>query len=184
MVEKKYIYGGVEYRSEREVRKAIFQKERHFLGRTPVENVTEFWGKHNVVYSETEKQLSLEELKIRKAFEVKQAFLRWRNSSATLISSLGFLADSNERTKSDVESLLDIYEVNPSGSITFRDANNVFHDLSLEDLKLLKKEIINNGLFAYQQKWQFDALIESATSADEIKNIKVEFVGKDYTMKE
>lgn len=56
---KIYIYQGVEYKTEREVRQAIFKEKRQAL---PTLNTAEDWAKHGVVYTEVEVQLTQEEL--------------------------------------------------------------------------------------------------------------------------
>ena len=176
---KKFIYDGVEYSYEREVRKAIYEKEHKIFSKAPSENVTEFWAKFGVTY--TEEQEPFEPLKARKAFAIKRAFLDWRNNKATLISSLGFKADSNERANTDVSGLLIAYENNQDALITFRDADNLFHSLTYAQVKTLQKEIIENGNYAYEQKWVLDAQVGKATTKEELDAIKIEFVGKDFT---
>jgi hypothetical protein len=134
-----------------------------------------------VIYTEEEWVTPIESLKAQKADEIKQAFLNWRGQEATLVSSLGFKADSNERAMSDVNGLLVAYESHQDAPITFRDADNQFHELSYAQLKVLQLEIIQNGNYAYEQKWSFDAQVESATSEDELNAIHIEFVGKDFS---
>lgn len=175
---KKFVYNGIEYSSEREVRKAIFEKEHKIFSKSPNKNVVEFWAQFGVAYSE--EQEPIEVLKQRKYFVIKQAFLNWRNNQATLISSLGFEADSNERANTDVSGLLVAYEDNQDALITFRDADNEFHALTYAQAKTLQKEIIENGNHAYAQKWMLDAQVESATTKEEIDAIEVEFKGKNF----
>ena len=175
---KKYVFQDVEYSSELDVRKALFDKSHKMLGKTPSENVPEFWAKFGVVY--IEEQEPIEFFKTQKSFAIKRAFLDWRNNKATLISSLGFKADSNERANTDVSGLLVAYEDNQDALITFRDAENQFHELSYSQLKVLRLEIIANGNYAYEQKWLLDAQVESATTKEELDTIDVEFVGKNF----
>lgn len=175
---KKFIYKGNEYTSERDVRKAIYEKEHKIFSKAPSENVTEFWVKFGVTYIEEEE--SIDVLKQLKSFVVKQAFLNWRNNNATLVSSLGFKADSNERAMSDVSGLLIAYEDNQNALITFRDADNEFNSLTYAQVKTLQKEIIENGNYAYEQKWLFDSQIESATTKEEIDAVNVNFEGKNF----
>lgn len=176
---KKFVYEGVEYQSERAVRQAIKKAERKIFSSAPFENVAEFWAFHGVTY--IEEQEPIEVFKSRKAFVIKQAFLNWRNNQATLFSSLGFKADSNERANTDVSGLLVAYEDNPDALITFRDAGNEFHSLTYAQVKTLQKEIIENGNHAYAQKWMLDAQVESATTKEELDAIEVKFEGKDFS---
>ncbi len=175
---KKFIYNGVEYASERDVRKAIFEQEHKIFSKTPGENVEEFWSKFAVNY--IEEQEPIEKLREWKHNAIKNAFLIWRGDQATLISSLGFKADSNERAMSDVSGLLVAYEDNQGALITFRDADNQFHSLTYEQAKTLQKEIIANGNYAYAQKWAFDAQVGNATTEEELDAIEVKFEGSNF----
>lgn len=195
---KKYLYDGETYLSEKKLRNAIFEKERKAFGKPPSElkgnslpwfktkslNVNvpktdeEFWAQHSVVI--VEEKEPIEVFKQRKSFVVKQAFLNWRKT-ATLFSSLGFKADSGERANTDVSGLLVAYEDNRDALIMFRDADNEFHSLTYAQVKTLQKEIVENGNYAYAQKWAFDAQVDSATTKEELDAIQIEFVGKDFS---
>ena len=175
---KKYLYNGKEYTSAYQVRQAIFEAERKAFPAEPEEGRAEFWAEHNVTY--TEEEIPLAAWKARKSFAIKQAFLNWRNNQATIVSSLGFKADSNERANTDINGLLVAYESNQDASITFRDADNQFHNLSYDQLKVLQLEIIENGNHAYAQKWAFDAQVESAASEEDLNAIEVKFEGKNF----
>ena len=176
---KKFIYNDIVFTYERDVRKAIYEKEHKIFSKAPSENAVEFWAKFGVTYIEEQEPIDV--FKQRKSFVVKQAFLNWRNNEATLVSSLGFKADSNERAMSDVSGLLIVYEDNQNALITFRDADNNFRELTYAQVKLLQKEIIENGNYAYQQKWLIDAQVDNATTEDDLKAIEVKFVGKDFS---
>ncbi len=175
---KKYLYKGAEYASEILVRKALLESEKKIFSKTPKENIKEFWSKFGVEYIEEAE--SLDECKARKSRIVKQAFLDWRNNKATLVSSLGFEADSNERANVDVNGLLVVYEGKQDETIAYRDANDQFHALTYEQLKVLQKEIIANGSHAYTQKWHLEAQIENAETKDELDSIEVVFEGKNF----
>ena len=176
---KKFKYQELVYNNELDLRKHLFESKKLTLGKTPTENIAEFWSKYGVTYIEEVEPI--ETLKAQKSFVIKQAFLNWRNNQATLISSLGFKADSNERANTDVSGLLVAYEDNQEDLITFRDADNEFRSLTYAQVKTLQKEIIENGNFAYEQKWLLDAQVEKATTKEELDAIKVVFVGKDFT---
>ena len=172
-----YQYQGVMYPSERDVREALYKTTRRALGPTPKTNVAEFWAKYGITLIEKE---PYELQKKRLEFKIKQSFLQWRNSKATLTSSLGFVVDSYERAKSDVEGLISLCESKLQNNVTFRDADNNFHDIELEDLRTIKLEIIENLNYAYEQKWVFDDLLKNATESQDLENIDIAFVGKDF----
>lgn len=175
---KRYEYQGLHFASERDLRKRLYETKKIALGKTP-ENAIEFWAKYGVTYIEEDEPI--ETFKQQKTFVIKQAFLTWRNKNATLTSSLGFSADSNERAMSDVNGLLVAYEDNKDALITFRDADNVFHTLTYSQVKTLQKEIVANGNYAYEQKWLLDAQVENATTKEKLDAIEVKFIGKDFT---
>lgn len=177
---KKYIFNGVEYTSEYSVRQAIFEKDRIAFGKP---TTSEDWLTLGVQYSEEEEVTPLELLKTQKSNQIKRLFLNWREQEATIISSLGFKADSNERANTDIGGLIIAHENDQTALITFRDADNQFHNLTIEQLKVLQKEIIENGSYAYAQKWAYDAQVEGATCKEEVEAITVEFVGKDFSVK-
>ena len=174
----KYIYDGAEYFSEQELRGVIFNANRKVFGIAPKENVAEFWKRFGVTY--VEEQEPLEVLKQQKLTVIKRVFLAWRNDHATLTSSLGFNADSTERANMDVNGLLVAYEDARDSLITFRDADNIFRSLNYSQLKTLQKEIIENGSFAYEQKWLLDSQVENAKTKEELDAIQVDFVGKEF----
>ena len=178
---KKYVFDGVEYFSENSVRQAIFEKTRTAFGKP---TTSEEWLELGVKYLEEEVVIPLEQLKTQKSNQIKQLFLNWREREATLTSSLGFVVDSNERANTDIAGLLIANEDSQSAPIIFRDADNTFHTLTYEQLKVLQKEIIENGSYAYTQKWEYDAQVESATSKEELESIKVIFLGKDFSVRD
>lgn len=176
---KEYRFQGEIFKTERDVRKALFEANRIALGKTPNEDVAGFWRKYEIEY--IEKEEAIEDLRKPKRALLKMSFLDWRNNKATLQSSLGFKVDSNERANADVDGLLVAYEANQGAKILFRDADNQFQELTYNDLKVLKKEIVLNGIFAYEQKWGFDEQIEVSQTKEELNAIEIKFVGKDFS---
>ena len=175
---KKYIFEGNTYTTESAVRNAIFQKQRIAFG---IPKDADEWLEYGVTYTEEDDVIDLDALKLRVHNSVKREFLNWRNNTATLVSSLGFVADSNERANTDIAGLLVVYADNQDAGITFRDANNAFHILSYQQLKVLQLEIIANGNFAYEQKWRMDQLVDAATTAEELNAIEIAFEGMDFS---
>ena len=178
---KKYLYNGVAYPTELKVREAIFKDKRKAFNKMPKDaNEVEFWAKHNVKIVEEESD-SLEHLKVMKSIELKQIFLRWRTNQATLVSSLGFTINANERAKSDIEDLICLHESLQSESIEFRGADNTFYTVTLADLNTMRLEIIENNAFAYQQKWNFEADINAAESYEQLNSIVIVFEGMNFS---
>lgn len=127
---------------------------------------------------------TLEEVKAEKTSQLDSAFNAWYNDGATLISSLGFEADSDSRAMQDVNGLVVAAESSATFSETgliFMDANNEGHQVSLEDLKTLQLEIIAAGNAAYQEKWKLRDAINAATSKDELEAIEIKFHPVDFS---
>ena len=167
---KKYLYNYKEYSSEYQVRRAVWENERKVFEKEPEENRAEFWEKLNVTYSEEEQQFTLKELRAKKLGELDRAFYVWRSKQATLVSSLGFEADADERAMIDVSGLVAL-----EAPAVFMDANNVPHELTADQIKILHKEIIQSGNKAYETKWALRNAISAAESKDALEAIELKF---------
>lgn len=126
---------------------------------------------------------TLEEVRASKLSELDSAFMSWYEDKATVTTSLGFVADSDARAMMDVSGLVTTLEAQPVESratVAFMDANNEPHLLSLEQLKTVQVEIIQNGQSAYQQKWALRTAIESAQTKEELDAIEIKFTAEDF----
>ncbi len=119
---------------------------------------------------------NVEEIRSDKLDELNRMFDSWRTDVATLISSLGFEADADEKANADVNGLVTLGE-----SATFMDAHNEAHELTLEQLKVLQKEIIQSGSLQYQAKWAFRDAINNATTKEELEAITIAFAPIDFS---
>ena len=123
----------------------------------------------------TEEEL-LAQAKSVKLAELNTKFSAWREDGATLISSLGFTADADEKANDDVSGLVIL-----GNSATFMDADNQPHELTIDQLKVLQKEIIESGVSAYETKWAYRNTINAATTVDTVNAIEIKFEPKDFT---
>lgn len=127
---------------------------------------------------------TLDQLKIEKLVQLEEAYLKWRNADAYLVSSLGFPADSDERANTDVNAIIDELEEKPEearGTTIFRGYDNKFYPLTLGQLQTLKYEIGRNGRYSYKQKWAYEDAIKNATSKEELDAIEIVFQPLDAT---
>lgn len=127
---------------------------------------------------------TVDEVREQKINELNAAFLTWYDKDATVTSSLGFVADSDSRAITDISGLVTALEAQPVESrtaVAFMDANNTAHQLSLDQLKTLQLEVIQNGQAAYAQKWTLRSQIEAAESVDAINSIEIAFTGLDFS---
>lgn len=168
---KKYVYNGEEYASVYAVRKAVFEAERKAFATPETEDE---WAELGVTVVEILPELS--ELKARKLRLLDAVFMQWRGDGATLISSLGFTADADERAMIDVNGLVALGE-----GATFMDAENTPHELTAEELKTLQVEIIQSGNAAYQQKWALRTVIEASENEEQLNAVAIGFSPVDFS---
>lgn len=139
-------------------------------------------GYHHKIVRIPEK--TIDEVRAEKLSELDSAFMSWYEDKATVTTSLGFVADSDARAMMDVNGLVTTIEVQSSQAretVAFMDANNEPHLLSLDQLKTVQVEIIQNGQSAYQQKWSMRTAIEQATTKEEIEAIEIKFTAEDFS---
>lgn len=191
-MQKLYVYKGETYYSAYAVKRAIEKAENKRFWAEPkdatLEEKQSFWKEFNVEYREEPDPVppepTLEELKQRKLNQLEQSFLRWYETDATVVSSLGFTADSDARSMMDVSGLVTTLEAVPEESrstVAFMDSSNTPHLLTLEQVKVLQLEIIQNGQAAYQQKWTLRTAIESAEDKEALDAITIEFTPSDFS---
>lgn len=113
---------------------------------------------------------ALEEAKLEKLAEIKQAFLV-EEETGHCTSSLGFEADATRRSKSDIDGLVQVMEQGGLTEVPFRDYNNVTHALTLDQMKVLQLEVIQSGLDAYNHKWALEKEVEAATTPEAVQAI-------------
>lgn len=176
-MKKSYVYKGQIYSSEKEVRNAIFADRRLAFMEEPENDKRAFWRALGVEYVEEKEDESLEFLKEQKLYELERAFSRWRNGGAYIYSSLGGVKiDADQRAMIDVSGLAALDK-----PAVFMDAENTPHQLTAEQIKILRREIVEGGNFSYQQKWDLRNQIKSAETKEELE--KIELVFLPYTAK-
>lgn len=127
---------------------------------------------------------ALDDVKAEKLAELDAAFMDWYEKDATVMTSLGFVADSDSRAITDVTGLVTVLEAQPAetrSTVAFMDHDNVPHTLTLEQMKTVQLEIIQNGQSAYAQKWAYRSAIENAESVEALQVLKFEFTGEDFS---
>lgn len=121
----------------------------------------------------------LEEARTDKLTELSQKHHE-AEEGGILQSSLGFPVDVNTRANRDVSGLISQMEMTSVTTAQFCDANNAFHEVTLDNLKVLQLELIQYAQSLYATKWQLRAAIEAAKTADELNAIDIKFV-TDFT---
>lgn len=188
---KKYIYNEKEYTSYqlKQLRHDLFVNERKCIAwpdtSLGVEKVNEVLNEHGITYvEEPDPEIPLETLKARKLTLLERAFMQWYEVDAVCTSSLGFVVDSDVRAVTDVSGLITVAESTPEEqrqNVAFMDHENQPHMLNLDQLNVLRLEIIQNGQSAYQQKWAMRESINGAQSAEDLDAIEIKFNGLDFS---
>ena len=127
---------------------------------------------------------TVEEVRTEKMRALDAAFMSWYEDGATVVSSLGFEADSDQRAITDVNGLVTAVEAQATLSdsgVIFMDAHNEGHQLTLDQLKILQLEIIGAGSAAYQEKWKLRDAIEKAKTKKELEKIEIAFHPADFS---
>lgn len=129
--------------------------------------------------------LSLEELKQKKLEQVgtiTATFEENLNKDMYFISSLGFKSDGDRRTRTNIEDLIQFFDLQAQdGKVPYRDYNNETQELTKEQLRVLLQEQIMNGKELYNQKWALQDAINGAQSIEDLKKIEIKFTMKDFT---
>lgn len=175
-----YLYNGQTYYSAYTVKQAIFENERLAFGAEPLENRERFWEQFGVQYQEIEdpppEPKSIDEVRQEKLDQLQNKFNLWYNDRATVITSLGYTVDADTTAAVDVAGLITTNE-----SRVFNDANNMTHDVTSEDLQLIRTEIEQARQAARQQKWDYRTAILAAETIEQIQQIKIKFVPMDFS---
>lgn len=93
-----------------------------------------------------------------------------------VISSLGFRANADRRSLQNVENLIRLGQ-----ETVFKDYDNQFHSVSIQDLETLLMEISANGSNLYNQKFQMQFRVQNITTLQELENFEVQFEMMDFT---
>ncbi|WAV99674.1 DUF4376 domain-containing protein [Oxalobacter aliiformigenes] len=113
-------------------------------------------------------QRPLEEVKTEKLAELETAFAR-ASQEAHCTSSVGFEIDADEIANRNIEGLVLVMQ--PEQTTLFRAYDNSFHEVTREQLEVMRKEIIINSQYLYQAKWTMEAQIQAAETAEALDTI-------------
>lgn len=123
------------------------------------------------------------EYKSKQLTEISDAFEDNLNRDMYFISSLGFKANGDRRTANNIANLINMFDIasGEKGTVSYRDYDNVDHELNKEQLATLLAEHIGNGNALYSQKWTKKEAIKNASTLDDLAAISLDFEMKDYT---
>ena len=129
------------------------------------------WTLEPVTHTPGDEARRLAEAKAAKLSEIKSAFTA-AEADGFVESSLGFRADATRRSIGDIEGLIDLVS---SGAlpvpVTFRDYDNGYHSLTLDQLNTLRLEAKGRGPLLYARKWEMEAAVDAALTVDDVQAI-------------
>jgi len=135
-----------------------------------------FYENDEWVLKDIDYQAIFERNKQNKLSEVKTKFMDKLNNG--IMHSTVLNKDVNARKGIDdvnIQSLIDLMTATNQTTSQFRCADNNFIEVTLDQLKQLKLEMIQFGFSLYQKKWQFEAQVEQAKTQEELDAINVSF---------
>lgn len=113
---------------------------------------------------------SLEGARTEKLTELEAAF-NLASKEAHCTSSSGFEIDADEIANRNIEGLVLVMQ---AGETTlFRAYDNSFHEVTREQLEIMRKEIVINSQYLYQAKWTIEAQIMQAQTAQAVADIDI-----------
>ena len=136
------------------------------------------WCDISFSYDETEDSIekictcvpNLEKARTIKTLALQTAF-DTASKEAHCTSSAGFEIDADEIANRNIEGLVLVMQ---AGETTlFRAYDNSFHEVTREQLEIMRKEIVINSQYLYQAKWTFEAQIMQAQTEETLADIDI-----------
>ncbi len=116
----------------------------------------------------------VEHVKLSKLAQLKTAFSE-ELKRAHCPSSAGYRINANETADRNISSLIYAMEETGQETVPFCAYDNRFHEVSLDQLKTMKLEIITYVRAMYQRKWELRECIHAAKTIDEVNAIEIDF---------
>ena len=114
--------------------------------------------------------------KLRELSRYADRFEQNKCDEMFVTSSLGFRANADRRSLQNVSNLIDIGE-----ATQFKDYDDQFHLLGVQDLETLAMEIKKNGANLYSQKFTMQYQIANCQTESEVENFVIQFSMLDFS---
>lgn len=114
--------------------------------------------------------------KLRELSRYADRFEQNKCDEMYVVSSLGFRANADRRSLQNVSNLIDIGE-----ATQFKDYDDQFHLLGVQDLQTLGLEIKKNGANLYSQKFTMQYQIANCQTESEVENFTIQFNMLDFS---
>lgn len=116
--------------------------------------------------------IPLADFKVQKLEKINSAFLHFFQDGC-IESSLGFTADcrrcNDKNDLQNIQGLIDLY----AQPVPFKSKDGSIHMLTLEQLEILKTEMIQRVQQVYANKWTLEASVEASETIEEIEAVDV-----------
>lgn len=131
----------------------------------------------NNVFTDTTEYLNIkrEEL-LNQVSEIASSFEQVENHDMYITSSIGFRVNADQKALRNIDVLINL------NVTAYRDYDNVNHNVTIDDLKIIKSEIEQNAMNLYQQKWAYQDLINNAETIESLNSIEVNFKMLDLSL--
>ena len=123
---------------------------------------------------------TLEELKVKKLAEISaeaHKYSQYECGEMYLTSSVGFKINADHKSQDNIRGLIAL-----NTATAFKDFDNQFHQVSVDDLNTMLTECYVNGSSLYQQKFEYESRVDAAKSAEDL-NFEVTFLMADFSAK-
>jgi len=122
---------------------------------------------------------SLEVAKQQKLSQLKQEsekYSAYECETMFVVSSLGFKINADHKSQDNIRGLIAL-----NAPTAFKDFDNQFHQVSVDDLNTLLAECYANGANLYQQKFKMELEISQLQKVEEIDNYPIVFTMADFS---
>lgn len=122
---------------------------------------------------------SLEVAKQQKLAQLKQEsekYSAYECETMFVVSSLGFKINADHKSQDNIRGLIAL-----NAPTAFKDFDNQFHQVSVDDLNTLLNECYTNGASLYQQKFNMELEISQLQDVEEVDNYPIVFTMSDFS---
>ena len=122
---------------------------------------------------------SLEDAKQQKLAQLKQEsekYSAYECETMFVVSSIGFKINADHKSQDNIRGLIAL-----NTPTAFKDFDNQFHQVSVDDLNTMLTECYANGASLYQQKFNMELQISQLQDVEEVDNYPIVFTMSDFS---
>lgn len=122
---------------------------------------------------------SLEIAKQQKLAQLKQEsekYSAYECETMFVVSSIGFKINADHKSQDNIRGLIAL-----DTPTAFKDFNNQFYQVSVDDLNTMLTECYANGASLYQQKFNMELEISQLQTVEEVDNYPIVFTMSDFS---